>query len=68
MQTSPRDPRPTGTTTATHMSHKMALQDGGTQTTPPPSPKKSTLTGGTQMSPPTGTSCEQVGQGQPEHN
>ena len=68
MQMSPRDPRPTGTTAATHMSHKMALQDGGTQTTPPASPKKSTLTGGTQMSPPTGTSHEQVGQGQPECN
>ena len=48
MQTSPRDPRPTGTTTTTQTSHKMAPQAGVTQTTPPPSPKKSTLTGGTQ--------------------
>ena len=40
MQTSPRDPRPTGTTTATQTSHKMASQAGGTQTTPPPSLKK----------------------------
>ena len=68
MQRSPRDLRPTGTTAATHTPHKMASQAGGTQTTPPPSPKKSTLTGGTQTSPPTGTSCEQVGQGQLECN
>ena len=57
MQTSPRDPRPTGTTTTT----KMSSQAGGTQTTPPPSPKNTTLTGGTQTSPPKGNFCEQVG-------
>ena len=64
MQTSPRDPRPTGTTTTTQTSS----QAGGTQTTPLPSPKKSTLTGGTQTSPPKYNSCEQVGQGQPDCN
>ena len=58
MQTSPRDPRPTGTTTATQMLHKMASWAGGTQTTPPPSPMKSTLTGGMQTSPPKDNSCE----------
>ena len=68
MQMSPRDLEPTGTTTATQMSHKMASQAGGTQTTPLPSPKKSTSTGGTQTSPPTGTPHEWVGQGQPECN
>ena len=60
MQMSPRDPRPTGTNTATQMSS----QAGGTQTTPPPSPKKTTSTGGTQTSPPKDNSCEQVDQGQ----
>ena len=64
MQTSPRDPRPTGTTTTTQTSS----QAGGTQTTPPPSPKKTTSTGGTQTSPPKDNSCEQVGQGQPDCN
>ena len=59
IQTSPRDPRPTGITTATQMSHKMASQAGGTQTTPPTSPKKSPLTGGMQTSPPKDNSCEQ---------
>ena len=68
IQTSPRDPRPTGTTTATQTSHKMASQAGRTHTTTPPSPKKSTLTGGTQMSPSEDNSHEQVGQGQPECN
>ena len=68
IQTSPMDPEPTGTTTATQTSHKMASQAGGTQTTPPPSPKKSTLTGGIQTSPPKDNSHEQVGQGQLEHN
>ena len=64
MQTSHRDPRPTGTTTATQTS----LQAGGTQTTPPPSPKKTTLTGGTQTSPPKDNSHEQVGYGQLDCN
>ena len=64
MQTSPRDPRSTGTTTTTQMSS----QAGGTQTTPPPSPKKSTSTGGTQTSPPKDNSCEQVGHGQLDCN
>ena len=50
IQTSPRDPEPTGTTTTTQISHKMASQAGRPQTTPPPSPKKSTSTGGTQTS------------------
>ena len=65
IQMSPKDPEPTGTTTATQTSHKMASQAGGTQTTPPPSPKKSTSTEGTQTSPPKDNSCWQVGQGQP---
>ena len=64
IQTSPKDLEPTGTTTATQTSDKMASQAGGTQTTPPPSPKKSTLTGGTQTSPPKDNSCEKVGQDQ----
>ena len=68
IQTSPKDLEPTGTTIATQMSHKMASQAGGTQTTSPPSPKKSTSTGGMQTSPPKDNSCEQVGQGQLEHN
>ena len=68
MQTSPRDPGPMGTTTATQTSNRMTSQAGGTQTTPPPSPKKSTLTGGTQTSCPRSNSSEQVGQGQPDHN
>ena len=68
IQTSPKDLEPTGTTTATQMSHKMASQAGRTQTTPAPSPKKSTWTGGMQTSPPKDNSCEQVGQGQPECN
>ena len=63
MQTSPGDPRPTGTTTT-----QTSLQAGGIQTTPPPSPKKTTSTGGTQTSPPKGNSHEQVGQGQLDHN
>ena len=63
LQMSPRDPRPTGTTTATQTSHKKTSQAGGTQTTPPPSPKKSTSTGGTQTSPLKDNSHEQVGQG-----
>ena len=55
---SPRDPRPTGTTTATQTSHKMASQAGGTQTTPPPSSKKSTSTGVMQTSPSEDNSCK----------
>ena len=39
IQTSPKDLEPTGTTTATQTSHKMASQAGGTQTTPPPPPR-----------------------------
>ena len=65
---SPKDLEPTGTTTATQMSHKMASWAGGTQTTPQPSPKKPTLTGGMQTSPPKDNSWEQVGQGQLECN
>ena len=68
MQMSPRNPRPTGTTTAAQTSHKRTSQAGGNQTTPPPSPKKPTLTGGTQTSPPKDNSCEQVGQGQLDCN
>ena len=68
IKTSPKDPKPTGTTTATQTSHKTASQAGGTQTMPPPPPKKSTSTEGTQTSPPKDNSCEQVGQGQPECN
>ena len=68
MQMSPRDPEPTGTTTTMQTLHGKTSQAGGTQTTPPPSPKKSRLMGGTQMSPPKDNSCEQVGQGQPDHN
>ena len=64
MQTSPRDPRPTGTTTTTQTSS----QAGGTQTTPPPSPKKTASTGGTQTSPPKDNSCEQASQGQLDCN
>ena len=68
LQMSPRYPRPTGTSTATQTSHKKTSQAGGTQTTPPPSPKKTTSTAGTQTYPPKDNSCEQVGQGQPDHN
>ena len=67
IQTSPKYPGSTETTTATQTANKKASQVGGTQTTPPPSPKKSTSTGGTQTSP-TGNLHWQVGQGQLDHN
>ena len=68
VQTSPRYPGHTGTTTTAQAANKKTSQVGGTQTTPPPSPKESTLMGGTQTSPPTCNLHQQVGQGQLDCN
>ena len=68
IQTSPRDPGSTGTTTATQTTNKNTSQVEGTQTMPPPPPRKSTSMEETQTSPPAGSSCQQVAQGQPDHN
>ena len=68
IQTSPRHPKPKGTTIATQTTNRKASQVGGTQTMPPPSPRKSTSTGGMQTSPPKGNPHRQVDQGQLDCN
>ena len=68
MQTSPREPAPTGITRVMQTSPKKVSQTGGTQTSPQPSPKRPTSTGETQTTPSQSNVQDQGTQGQLDCN